>query len=808
MNAVAQLSADALKDGVWTVSAGNAAQGVALAAREAGAPASVLVMDAAPATKLKAIERLGASIVKAPFDECWRAVEHHQSDRMRGRLVHPFDDDDFISGNGTAALEILEDLPDVDAVVAPMGGGGLLAGICAVMASLRPEANVYAAEPENAAPLRTSLDAGRASALRELEPLVGRRRRRPVRAAEHVAAAAERRRRLHRRFARRRRAGDASWRPNAAASSSKALPPAPSLRHNRLSCGPPATAGSSPSSPAATSTSADLPHSSAPVRPTGRPDAVSSCVFPGRSELMEHAPTALPARLDQLPQLARDLWWTWETGARDLPAPRLRLVAPDRAQPRDDAAAHLGGGAGTRRRRSGVPGDLRRGRGRARRRADARRLAAHLVVAAGAARNRTTSSPISARSSRCISRCPSMPAGSACWPAITARRRSDLGVPLVGVGFMYPQGYFRQRISPEGWQQEHYERIDWDDAPIAHAQTVDGQPCVVLVPLGTRSVLVQVWEVRLGRVRLLLLDTDLEQNAPWDRELSARLYGGGQDTRLQQEIVLGLGGVLALRALGLTPAVWHLNEGHAAFVILQRLRDLLANGTSWEDALARGPAHDGVHDAHAGAGGTRRVSVPPGGAAAAGCWGSMNGHGERFLALGHYDSGNGPQFNMTALAMRSAGAINAVSQLHGEVTRKMFAPLWPDLAERDRPVEPITNGVHVPTWVSAALARSVRAASQRRRGAISTRIPRSGRASSTFPTRICGRRARRCARRCSVHPRAGAPALDPRSGRRRARRGLGRDARSERADDRLRPPVHRLQAARPGVSRPDRLAAW
>ena len=163
VNAIAQLPAEALKDGVWTVSAGNAGQGVALAAREAGAPASVLVMDGAPATKLNAIERLGASIVKAPFDECWRAVEHHESDCMRGRLVHPFDDDDFISGNGTAALEILEDLPDVDAVVAAMGGGGLLAGIVTVIGALRPEAKVYAAEPENAAPLRTSLEAGRAS---------------------------------------------------------------------------------------------------------------------------------------------------------------------------------------------------------------------------------------------------------------------------------------------------------------------------------------------------------------------------------------------------------------------------------------------------------------------------------------------------------------------------------------------------------------------------------------------------------------------------------------------------------------------
>src|SRR5499427_8809895 len=166
------------------------------------------------------------------------------------------------------------------------------------------------------------------------------------------------------------------------------------------------------------------------------------------------------------------------------------------------------------------------------------------------------------------------------------KEASDLGVPLVGVGFMYPQGYFRQRLSPEGWQQEVYEKINWTDAPIQPARTIDHQPCVVLVPLGTRNVVVQVWEVRLGRVRLVLLDTDREENQPWDRELSARLYGGGQDTRLQQEIVLGLGGVLALRALGLSPAVWHLNEGHAAFVVLQRMRDLLATGQSWDEALA------------------------------------------------------------------------------------------------------------------------------------------------------------------------------------------------------------------------------
>jgi threonine dehydratase len=145
---------------VWTVSAGNAAQGVALAARKLGARSQVLVMDTAPQTKLRAIERLGATIVQAPFDECWRAVEDHHSDRMQGHFVHPFDDDHFISGNGTIGLEILEDLPDVDAVVAPLGGGGLLAGVACVMRTERPTAAVYAAEPETAAPLATSFAAG------------------------------------------------------------------------------------------------------------------------------------------------------------------------------------------------------------------------------------------------------------------------------------------------------------------------------------------------------------------------------------------------------------------------------------------------------------------------------------------------------------------------------------------------------------------------------------------------------------------------------------------------------------------------
>ena len=161
MNAVSQLPASALAKGVWTVSAGNAAQGVALAARKAGAHASVLVMETAPATKLRAIERLGATIVKATYEEAWKAVEAHASDRMTGHFVHPFDDDQFISGNGTIGLEILEDLPDVDAVIAPIGGGGLLCGIGCAVRAIHPHVKIYAAEPATAAPLSASMAAGR-----------------------------------------------------------------------------------------------------------------------------------------------------------------------------------------------------------------------------------------------------------------------------------------------------------------------------------------------------------------------------------------------------------------------------------------------------------------------------------------------------------------------------------------------------------------------------------------------------------------------------------------------------------------------
>ena len=283
------------------------------------------------------------------------------------------------------------------------------------------------------------------------------------------------------------------------------------------------------------------------------------------------------------------------------------------------------------------------------------------------------------------------------------KEAADLGVPLVGVGFMYPQGYFLQRMTHDGWQEERYQRISWTEAPIEAAVTPDGKPCITAVPLGDRTVLAAVWRVRLGRVRLFLLDTDLPENAPWDRELSARLYGGDRETRIQQEIILGIGGVRALRSLGITPAVWHLNEGHAAFVALQRIRESIETGRSFDDALAE-VRRSTVFTTH--------TPVPAGHDAfpfhlvekhLAGAWGDIGQHRQEFLALGEYDNGAGSQFNMTALALRTSSNVNGVSALHGEVTRSMWRPMWPDLPADQIPVRSITNGVHVPTWMAASV---------------------------------------------------------------------------------------------------------
>jgi starch phosphorylase len=285
------------------------------------------------------------------------------------------------------------------------------------------------------------------------------------------------------------------------------------------------------------------------------------------------------------------------------------------------------------------------------------------------------------------------------------KEASDLGVPLVGVGFMYPQGYFHQSMSAEGWQEEVYEQLEWEHAPVERALTPEGQPCMLPVPLGQRVVYVAVWCVQLGRVKIYLLDTAVEANAPADRELSARLYGGDRELRLQQEIILGVGGVRALRALGYRPVVWHLNEGHTAFVTLERLSERLARGEGFEAALAD-IRHSTIFTTHTPvAAGHDAFPMELVDSYLTGWEGSLGPHRRAFLELGCYDSGGGPLFNMTALALRSAGATNAVSQTHRRVTRAMWAPMWPGVPPDERPVTAVTNGIHVLSWIAPDLAR-------------------------------------------------------------------------------------------------------
>jgi glycogen phosphorylase len=407
----------------------------------------------------------------------------------------------------------------------------------------------------------------------------------------------------------------------------------------------------------------------------------------------------IPERLRRLPELATDLWWTWNTEAREvfrrLDYPLWRQTAHNPVLLLQQISQEMLNLAAT----------------------DARFL--HIYDAAIAALDAARG----AHDTWWQERFPDATASIAYFSAEFAlhqslpiyagglgvlagdhcKEASDLGLPLIGLGFMYPQGYFHQTVTPEGWQKESYERLNWAQAPIEPAMTPEGQPCIIAVPLGSRSVLVSVWRVRLGRVKLYLLDTDLEENAPWDRELSARLYGGDRETRIQQEIILGIGGVRVLKAMGSTPAVWHLNEGHAAFVVLQRIRDLIERGESFESALAE-VRRTTVFTTH--------TTVPAGHDAfpfslvethLAGAWGTLGSYRDQFMALGEYDNGSGSMFNMTALALRTAGSTNAVSQLHGQVTRDMWGPIWPGVPEGNRPVRAITNGVHVPSWLSAEL---------------------------------------------------------------------------------------------------------
>lgn len=282
---------------------------------------------------------------------------------------------------------------------------------------------------------------------------------------------------------------------------------------------------------------------------------------------------------------------------------------------------------------------------------------------------------------------------------------SDLGLPFVAVGFLYPQGYFQQRIDADGRQEAIYEKLNFAEVPAQPAVNDAGEQVLIHVNLPGRTVYAKVWRIQVGRVPIYLMDTDVEQNAPGDRELSARLYGGDVQMRISQEVVLGIGGVRALRGLGLHPTVWHMNEGHAAFLQLERVRELVQN-----DQL---PFEAALWCVRSNALFTTHTPVPAGNDAFgyelmdrffSDYWHQLGLDRDSFLGLGHYDYSWGPQFSMTVLALRTAGLANGVSELHGEVSRHMWQSLWPGLSEPEVPIDYVTNGVHTDTWIHPGLA--------------------------------------------------------------------------------------------------------
>jgi len=284
---------------------------------------------------------------------------------------------------------------------------------------------------------------------------------------------------------------------------------------------------------------------------------------------------------------------------------------------------------------------------------------------------------------------------------------SDLGIPLVGVGLFYGQGYFRQRLDRNGWQQEEYLETDVNHLPMERAIGANGEPVTVQVETRTGVIHAKVWRLRVGRCDLLLLDSNVEANAPTDRDLSSRLYGGDRRIRIRQELLLGVGGYRALRAMGITPSVLHLNEGHSAFGVLEAIRcRMIDEGLAFDQAVPR-VSREVVFTTH--------TPVPAGhdrfepGLVEENLGPLQESLGlshSALMALGRENPSNSSEeFCMTVLGLKLARRANAVSALHGEVSRAMWTGLYPGKPQEEVPIGHITNGVHVPSWLAPQMFR-------------------------------------------------------------------------------------------------------
>ncbi len=280
------------------------------------------------------------------------------------------------------------------------------------------------------------------------------------------------------------------------------------------------------------------------------------------------------------------------------------------------------------------------------------------------------------------------------------KEASDLGLPLRAIGFIYNQGYFTQRVTEDGWQETHTHFLNFEQSPIIPLLDEDDKPVMISIELPGRSVFARIWEVAVGRISLYLLDTNLDVNSEADRQLTARLYSNDLDVRVSQEILLGMGGVRALRRLGINPTVFHMNEGHSAFLALERILEMAKEGKTFAEA-ADIVRHSNVFTTH--------TPVPAGNDQFplwlvdkyfSQVWPSLELTRDQFVDLGRQATPWGESFCMPVLALHLSDYANGVSELHGEVSRRMWNFLWPDRKAEDVPVSHITNGVHTGTWLA------------------------------------------------------------------------------------------------------------
>jgi len=412
--------------------------------------------------------------------------------------------------------------------------------------------------------------------------------------------------------------------------------------------------------------------------------------------------TALPTRIERLSELAHNMWWSWHRSSRavftsldyplwsltghnpvkilqDIEPSRLRQAAQDPAflDLYDRAIAEMSNDV------------ARDDHWFSRTHPDQRKQTIAYFSAEFALHN---SLPIYA-------------GGLGILAGDLLKEASDLGVPLVGVGLMYPQGYFRQQIAADGWQQEVYRQLDFRSTPILPVHAAPEERCSPLtsITLGARTLNLGAYLVRVGRVELYLVCTDVDGNSPEDRQLTSRLYTAEPARRLQQEIVLGIGGVKLLQALDINPSVWHGNEGHTAFMMMERVREAAERGRTMAEA---------VDEVRANTVFTTHTPVPAGhdvfpfdllDTHLSGFWQLPGANRGALLALGQAEPPQS-QFNMTAFALRTSSKCNGVSKIHGAITRKMWHSLWPNRTEDEVPITHVTNGVHLPTWLAPEFA--------------------------------------------------------------------------------------------------------